>query len=114
MAALGIHPGRVSLRAFPGLFRAFFADRGIDPKKVDFYDRNMFDMTKIQHIFEETLGEQVFWDYTAKFEFATALRFLGKDRYGGMRPEDFPGAIYHQPLHDAAMDHCRILKALHT
>lgn len=110
-------PARVSIRELPGLLQGYLKGLGVDPKKVDWYDRNCFDMSKMQHIHEETLKlptSQTWWDYQMRFEFATALRFLGSDRYGGMPPDSFPEATYHHPLHDAAMDHMRILNAIHS
>lgn len=103
---------KTSLADFEMECLTFLADRNINPKDVDLYDRKQFDVTKMQHIQEETLGiPGVWWNYQNTFEVATALRMLGFDRYGGMPAESFPGAIYHNALHDSAMDHVRFLNA---
>lgn len=70
-------------------------------------------MPKLQKICEDDLGGEVFWQYGSIWEVATALRIMGFDRYGDMPASSFPGAIYHNSLHDAAMDHVRFLKAVH-
>ena len=112
-AAWGMNRKRLSIREFPMQLMTYLAERSVNPKEIDIYDRNCFDASKMQHIMEETLGEKVFWNYQNRYEFATALRFLGSDRYGGIAPDAIPGMIHHHPLHDAALDHLRILKAMH-
>lgn len=92
----------------------FFKKIGVPFKQIDLYDRNCFDISKIQYMFEEELGQDVIWNYHNTFDVATAFRFLGFDRYAGIRVSDFPGAVYHNALHDAAVDHMRILKCLHS
>lgn len=107
-------PNDVSIRSLTTYMAAFFHKRGVDIRKVDFYDRNSFDMSKLQDVIENNLGEKVPWSYTHVFEISTMLRYQGFDRYAGMRVEDIPGATYHHALHDAAVDHLRIMKALHS
>lgn len=92
----------------------YFATLNLDIKKVDFYDRNCFDLSKLQYLVEEDLKEDVFWNYHQTFDIPTAFRFMGFDRYGGVRVSDFPGAVYHNALHDAAVDHMRLYKCLHS
>lgn len=104
----------VSLYDIEHHLTSFFDRKGINIKKVDFYDRNCFDLSKLQYLLEEDLGKDVIWNYHNTFDIPTAFRFLGFDRYGGTRVSDFPGAIYHNALHDAAVDHMRIFKCLHT
>ena len=103
-----------SIYDIESILKAYFDSRGLDIKKVDLYDRNSFDLTKLQYLFEEELDKDVPWNYHNTFDIPTAFRFVGFDRYGGMRVDDFPGAIYHNPLHDAAVDHMRIYKVLHS
>jgi hypothetical protein len=104
----------ISLYQLPKILDGFFASKGVDVKKVDFYDRKSFDMTKLQYLFEEELGGDIFWNPNSEFEVATAFRFLGFDRYAGVQVSDIPGAIYHHALHDAAVDHLRLFKCLHS
>lgn len=104
-----------SLEEFEMLCLTWLAEKSINPRDVALYDRTCFDVTKMQHIEQQSLGkEQVWWDYQEKYDVATALKFMGMDRYGGMPASDFEaqGAIYHNALHDAAMDHVRVLSAL--
>lgn len=102
----------VPLEYLPTALDAFIKSTGLDWKQIDLYDRNSFDIKKLQHIYEMNLGKKTPWDYQACWEIATTLKFLGFDRYGGVRPADVPGMIYHNALHDAALDAYRILKAL--
>jgi hypothetical protein len=108
------NPADISLYGVGDQIQEFFKSKGIDIKKVDWYDRNCFDLSKLQYLFEEDLNQDVIWNYHNTFDVATAFRFLGFDRYAGVRVSDFPGAIYHNALHDAAVDHMRIFKALHS
>lgn len=103
----------VSLYDIEHHLTSFFAGKGINIKKVDFYDRNCFDLSKLQYLLEEELGKDVIWDYHSVFDVATMFRAMGFDRYAGIRVSDFPGAVYHNALHDAAVDHMRLLRTLH-
>lgn len=104
----------VSLYDLESHLEAFCQKIGVELKNIDLYDRNCFDISKLQYLFEEDLGKDVIWDYHNTFDVATAFRFMGYDRYAGMRVEDIQGAIYHNALHDAAVDHVRLLKVLHS
>lgn len=86
----------------------------VDLKKIDMYDRNCFDLSKLQYLLEEDLNKDVIWNYHNTFDIPTACRFLGFDRYAGIRVSDIPGATYHNALHDAAIDHLRMYKCLHS
>jgi len=112
-AAWGTNRPRASIRDLPSLMKEYLTKMGVPFKEFDIYDRNCFDATKLQHIFEESLGEEVFWNYQNRYEVATALRWGGLDRYGNAPASTFEGAIHHHPLHDSAMDHRRILNAMH-
>lgn len=114
-AVLNPSPQDISIYTLDKHIEKFFRDRNINMKKVDFYDRKCFDINKIQYVYEEELGyETVPWNYISEFELATAMRFLGFDRYGGIKAETYPGVIYHHALHDAALDHLRLMNCLHT
>jgi hypothetical protein len=106
-------PDDISLYRVEEYLKRYFDGLGIDIKKVDLYDRNSFDLTKLQYLFEEDLNQDVPWNYHYTFDIPTAFRFMGFERYAGMRAEDVPGCIYHNALHDAALDHLRIYKVLH-
>lgn len=101
-----------SLYDFPKTFDDYFNSLGLNPKNVDFYDRKSFDLTKLQYLYEEELDSDIPWAPTNDFEISTALRYLGYDRYAGIQVKDIPGATYHNALHDAAVDHIRLLKVL--
>ena len=113
-AALHPSPQDRSIYDLEQILNDYFSSIGIDIKTVDLYDRNSFDLTKLQYLFEEELDKDVPWNYHQTFDIPTAFRFLGFDRYAGVRVDDFGGAIYHHPLHDAAVDHMRIYKVLHS
>jgi hypothetical protein len=104
----------VSLYALPAYLTTYFTNKDLSARNIDWYDRKSFDMSKLQYMFEEEMGGDVPWRPTQEFEVATAFRFLGMDRYAGIQVKDIPGAIYHNALHDAAVDHLRMFKALHT
>ena len=106
-------PDDVSLYRVEEYLKRFFDGLGMDIKKVDLYDRNSFDLTKLQYLFEEELDKDVPWNYYNTFDIPTAFRFMGFERYAGVRADDVPGCIYHNALHDAALDHLRIYKVLH-
>lgn len=78
-------------------------------------DRNLFDFSKLQHMFEETLKTEIPWDYHNLFDFATMFKSWGVGCYASIFPNDIPprfGFIYHDPLHDAALDWLRTQHAL--
>lgn len=84
---------------------------GIDPRSVDWCDRNLFDLRKAQHIMEVTCGQYSSepWDYHGVFDIVSWLRGVGvEDRYAGMKPWEIEGFIYHDPIHDAALDFLRV------
>lgn len=93
----------------------FFVEKDIDIMKVDMFDRRNFDLSKMEYLFvEEQKLDRVPWDHLNEYEVSSALRFMGYDRYGGIHVKDIPGAVYHNAIHDAAVDHLRILKCLHS
>lgn len=88
---------------------------GIDPQKIDWCDRNLFDLKKVQHIIEITCGQydQVPWNYHSIFDVVSWLKGIGQmDRYAGVNPKDIPTMVYHDPRHDAALDWLRIQKTM--
>jgi hypothetical protein len=103
----------VSLYDLETYINGYFHKIGVSFKKIDLYDRNCFDISKLQYLFEEDLGKDVIWNYTSTFDLPTMFRALGFDRYAGIRVQDIQGATYHNALHDAAVDHLRLMKVLH-
>lgn len=99
---------------FPAELEAYIQSRGLNIRKVDFYDRKNFDLSKIQYLYEEDLGRDIPWNPNYEYEVATAFRFMGMDRYAGIQVSDIRGAVYHNALHDAAVDALRLSKALHN
>ena len=106
----------VSIYSLYDKLNKFYSDRGIDIKNVDIYERSSgFDLGKLQHLFiEDQKHTEVPWNRHNTYEISTALRFLGFNRYGNMRVSDFSEGIYHNAMSDAAIDHIRILKCLHS
>mgnify|MGYP001594552110 CR=1 FL=1 len=107
-------PDDTSLYDFPAELEAYFKTLGLNMKDVDFYDRKSFDLSKLQYLYEEDLGRDIPWSPTNDFEVGTAFRFMGYDRYAGIQVKDIPGATYHHALHDAAVDHIRLLKVFNA
>lgn len=104
----------ISFYSLPEILTNYFNTRGVNIRKCDMYDRKSFDLSKLQYLYEEELGGDIPWSPVNEFEVATAFRFMGYDRYAGIQVKDIPGAIYHNALHDAAVDHLRIFKCLHN
>jgi len=107
-------PADVSLYRVEEYLNRYFQSIDLDIKKVDLYDRNSFDLTKLQYLFEEDLDKDVIWNYHNTFDIPTAFRFMGFERYAGVWADDVPGCTYHNALHDAALDQLRIYKVLHA
>ncbi|AVO22857.1 exonuclease [Erwinia phage vB_EamM-Bue1] len=88
---------------------------GIDPRSVDWCDRNMFDLRKAQHIIEVTCGQDSNepWDYHHTFDIVSWLKGVGQtDRYAGVKAWEIEGMVYHDPRHDAALDWLRVQKTM--
>ncbi len=85
-------------------------------KDYKIFDRNSFDVSKLQHLWEVTLnkGSNVPWSYKEVFEVVTLLRICSKngDRYGDINPYEFshPDFVYHSAKCDAALDALRIAR----
>ena len=91
---------------------------GLEWSTVRFFDRNAFDMKKLQHMYEVTLNQGKYppWDYQEVWEVATLLNFMSGSRYGFMPPKEFehPEFIYHSAKCDAALDALRIVKLFNS
>ncbi|AIX13021.1 dexA exonuclease A [Erwinia phage phiEa2809] len=88
---------------------------GIDPRSVDWCDRNMFDLRKAQHIIEVTCGQDSNepWHYHDTFDIVSWLKGVGQtDRYAGVKAWEIEGMVYHDPRHDAALDWLRVQKTM--
>lgn len=88
---------------------------GVDPRKVDWCDRNLFDLRKVQHIIEVTCKQDSSepWDYHDTFDIVSWLKGVGQtDRYAGVKAWELEGMSYHDPRHDAALDWLRIQKTM--
>lgn len=113
-SVLRVLPTDISLYSLPTHLEAHLNSLGLKAKDIDWYDRKSFDLSKLQYLYEEELGGDIPWKPTQEFEVSTAFRMLGFDRYAGIQVKDIPGATYHNALHDAAVDHLRMFKALHS
>lgn len=112
-SVLGPDHVKMSLYDFPALCKSFLEDNGVDLKNCDLYDRNSFDMTKLEHVIKNDMCQaKVFWNYGNVLELSTALKFLGFDRYGNLKAGDVPNITYHNALHDAALDAYRLQHCL--
>lgn len=82
----------------------------LEPKNIIHCDRNLFDLRKLQHIIEVTLGGYADepWDYHNIIDVTSTLRAWGADRYAGVDARTLPGMIYHDPRYDAALDWLRM------
>ena len=88
---------------------------GVDPRAVDWCDRNLFDLRKAQHIIEITCKQDSNepWDYHKTFDIVSWLKGVGQqDRYAGIKAWELEGMVYHDPRYDAALDWLRIQKTM--
>lgn len=88
---------------------------GVDPRAIDWCDRNLFDLRKAQHIIEVTCNQygNEPWDYHQTFDVVSWLKGVGQtDRYAGVKAWEIEGMVYHDPRHDAALDWLRIQKTM--
>lgn len=104
----------INIRDLVPMFEKWFDDNGIDKFDTDFYDRMFFDFTKLQYITEMILGKRAFWNYANQIELSSAFKFLGLDRYAGLKATDpvFKDLVYHNALDDAIIDAIRIQHSL--
>lgn len=94
----------------------FLRSKNFHWRDVAFTDRQFFDMSKLEHIHQCTLGstDYVPWDHREYVELSQLFRILADCRYGGIRPEDLNPEIfkYHISSHDAALDMVRLCKVI--
>lgn len=81
---------------------------GYEPVNTIHMDRNLFDVSKLQHMIEMTLKESHHpWHYHDIMDVVTWLRAMCGDRYGGVDIRKLKGVVYHDPRYDAAVDWLR-------
>jgi len=109
------HPDDRSVMTLSDDIRVGMHRLGIDPTSLDWCDRNLFDLRKVQHIIEVTCNQydNVPWDYHHTFDVVSWLKGVGQlDRYAGVKAWELEGMVYHDPRHDAALDWLRIQKTM--
>lgn len=106
--------GDVKLIDVPKIIDDWFLSIGVKWHQTDTFDRRSYDMSKLQHIYEQILGIKTPWNHGHIYEFGTALAFMGSDRYGGIREpsEVDPSFVYHNSRHDAIVDCYRLLNTM--
>lgn len=101
-----------SVRDFVREYEAWAHTLGFEPKSCIHTDRNLFDMRKLQHIIEVSLGETYHpWDYHDIEDLTTRLKAYTGDRYGNIDIRKLTNATYHDPRWDAAVDRYRLQAA---
>ncbi len=99
----------ISIREFSERFTSWLrVERLIEPKTAYMMDRNLFDFSKLQHMVEVTLGGDQPWDYHNVMDVTSYLRAWGLGRYGTVDKNSIEGFVYHDPIHDSALDWLRI------
>ncbi len=94
-----------SIRDFARKYTAWAHILGFDPYNTIHADRNLFDMRKLQHIINVTLGEEHHpWHYHDVEDISTRMKSYTGDRYGNIDIRKLEGAVYHDPRWDAAVD----------
>lgn len=96
---------------FVKAYERFAHNLGYEPVNTIHMDRNLFDLSKLQHMIEVTLGQKHHpWHYHDIIDVVSFLRALCGDRYGNMDIRKMVGVVYHDPRYDAAVDWLRIQK----
>lgn len=84
---------------------------GYEPVKSIHADRNLFDISKLQHIIEISLKEKHHpWNYHDIIDVTSYLKALCGDRYGNLDIRKMEGVVYHDPRYDSAVDWLRVQK----
>lgn len=101
-----------SVRGFVCEYESWAHLKGFEPRKAIHTDRNLFDLRKLQHIIEVSLGEKYHpWDYHDIEDLVTRLKSYVGDRYNDIDIRKIENAVYHDPRWDAAIDWLRLQKA---
>lgn len=101
-----------SIRTFVSSYESWAHRLGFEPTNTIHGDRNLFDVSKLQHIIEMTLGEKHHpWSYHDIIDITSFLKAWTGDRYGGIDIRKLEGAVYHDPRWDAAVDWYRMQQA---
>lgn len=106
-------PDDEPIHGFFGHISAYLQSHGADISGVRLTDRTGFDLTKIQHLYEETLQNpgKVPWNYKENMDVAMLFKIFAADRYAGVDPTTFGhGFQYHSAKSDAALDGYRMFK----
>lgn len=104
-------PGDQTLEQMHVHISRWLESHGENFKSIDLWERNNFDLSKLAHAYENDLKmTKVPWDYKQRFDIVQWAAAYGMDRYQGIRPEDIPGMVYHNALHDSALDQIRLSK----
>lgn len=104
-----------SVKLIPLMMKEWMDKMGFDFKTAEYADRNLFDWNKLQYIFETDLQMDVPWNYHNQLDFSSVFKAWGMDRYAGIYPNDIPARfkfVYHNPVHDAALDWLRMQHAM--
>lgn len=103
------------LELSPAVFK-YFKEINVNPKRILWYDRNAFDLSKLEHFYKVSTNrsKDIFWHYINRREVVSYLEGLGCDnRYGDIKPDKIPSElVYHNPVHDSVVDFIRIQIAL--
>lgn len=102
------------------LINGYLQQFGTDLKSVRLLDRRNYDVSKLQHVYEETMQGAnkdrygLPYDYNATFELSQMFLFFQGDRYAGIKPDDpivvnTKGFQYHDAASDAALDAYRFM-----
>lgn len=104
----------VKIDEVPGIILDWVQKHDLKWKKMDTYDRKCYDVNRLQYIYDIITNDRYAkpWNAANQYEFATALCYLGYDRYGGITDFDGMGLVYHNALDDSIMDSYRLLKCL--
>lgn len=101
-------PSDLTLAQFDEEFTAWVGNKW----DLEIWQRNSFDMPKLQHIYEINLRKKAPWHTQQVWGVETALRLNSQhnDRYGAINPKTFehPRFVYHDAACDAALDAYRL------
>jgi len=110
--------GDISVLEMFNLLQAYHIQYGTRLDQTRLIDRNNFDITKLQHLYMVTMGNDksqtkvpLPYNPYATWECSVMFKLFTGCRYAKLKPEDVKCEqfVYHHPAHDAALDAYRFM-----
>ena len=115
-AALKPSADDISLKDMFVKIEEFIRSKNLLWSDVAFTDRMFFDLSKLEHIHQVTLGnqERVPWNTREYVELSQFFTLMIDCRYGGIQPKELDPEVfkYHMSNYDAALDMVRLSRVI--